>query len=150
MELSKIEKLLEKYLEGETSLEEEKALKAYFSSGNVASHLKEYRVLFGYFESERKTFANEKTFPGTARKSNRKKYYPWFGVAASIAIVVGLFLFRPQSQQSNDLGKIEDPEIALQKTKEVLNMVAQQMNQGKSGLTYLYKIEDTKNELINK
>lgn len=143
MELSKINKLLEKYLEGETSLEEEKGLKAYFSSGNVAPELKEYQVLFGYFESERQQTPMKKT-----PKTNKKKYYSWFGVAASIAIVAGLFLFKP-AQPTTDLGKIEDPQVALQKTREVLNLIAQQMNTGKEKLVYLHEIDKTKNELIN-
>jgi hypothetical protein len=143
MELSEINKLLQKYLEGETTLEEEKSLKVYFSSGDVAPELKEYQALFGYFEAEREQVPTEKT-----QVSQRRKYYSWFGVAASIAIVAGLFLFKP-AQKPADYGTIEDPQIALQKTKEVLNLISQQMNAGKANLTYLYKIENTKNELMN-
>ena len=39
MELSKIEFLVEKYLEAETSIAEEKELQLYFSAPNVAQHL---------------------------------------------------------------------------------------------------------------
>ena len=51
MELANIERLLEKYLNAETTIEQEKLLKKYFSEGNVASHLKEYESLFGYFST---------------------------------------------------------------------------------------------------
>ncbi len=36
MELNKIEEILEKYFQGETSIAEENQLKEYFSSSNVA------------------------------------------------------------------------------------------------------------------
>ena len=49
MELDRIENLLEKYFEGETSIAEEKELKVYFSSGDVAQHLEQYKAIFGYF-----------------------------------------------------------------------------------------------------
>ncbi len=49
MELAKIEKLIEKYLEAKTTLEEEKILKDYFSKDEVPSHLEEYKTLFNYF-----------------------------------------------------------------------------------------------------
>lgn len=143
MELSKIKSTLEKYLEGETTLEEEKVLKTYFSSENVAPELREYQALFGFFKTERQQIPHQKSkFP------HRKKYYSWVGVAASIAIIAGLFLFKP-AEPTPDYGSIEDPQIALQKTKEALNLISQQMNNGKANLVYLHEIENTKNELIN-
>ncbi len=42
MELANIEKLVEKYLNAETTLQEERTLKNYFIGGNVAIHLQEY------------------------------------------------------------------------------------------------------------
>ena len=41
MGLDRIEKLVEKYFEGESSIAEEKELKVYFSSTDVAQHLKQ-------------------------------------------------------------------------------------------------------------
>lgn len=49
-----IEKLLEKYYDGETSLEEERALKQFFQSGDVPEHLQSHRAQFGYFAQARK------------------------------------------------------------------------------------------------
>ena len=50
MELTNIEKLIEKYENAETSLQEEALLKDYFSSDTVAPHLYEYKALFNYFD----------------------------------------------------------------------------------------------------
>lgn len=51
MEWNKIEILLEKYFEGETSNMDEKELRNYFSSPNVLPHLEQYKPLFGYFSN---------------------------------------------------------------------------------------------------
>lgn len=49
-----IEELLEKYYEGETSLEEERALKQFFQRGDVPAHLQSHGPQFGYFVQARK------------------------------------------------------------------------------------------------
>jgi len=50
MNTEKIEKLLDKYFEGETSLEEEHRLREYFRDENVPEHLKTYREQILYAE----------------------------------------------------------------------------------------------------
>ncbi|MGN7888140.1 HEAT repeat domain-containing protein [Dyadobacter sp. 22481] len=49
-----IKKLLEKYYDGETSLEEERALKQFFQGGQVPEHLQSHAAQFGYFANARK------------------------------------------------------------------------------------------------
>lgn len=136
-----IKHLLEKYLEGTTSLAEEKELKAYFSSEEIAAELTEYEPLFNFFASER-----TKSYQPKKQSTNRNNRFTWFGIAAGIAIIIGIFLFKPTSQ--NNLGTIQDPELALQKTKEVLNFISKEMNTGKGGLVYLTEIENTKEVLL--
>ena len=53
MESVNIEKLLDKYLDATTTIAEEKALKNYFLSDNVAPHLQEYQALFGYYSTSK-------------------------------------------------------------------------------------------------
>ena len=62
MVLDKIEKLLEKYDNGETSLQEEQQLKNYFSQEVVAPHLEVYKPMFVYFlQTQKEQFT--KTIP---------------------------------------------------------------------------------------
>ena len=44
----KIENLVEKYFQAETSIAEKNELRNYFSSQNVVAHLEQYKPLFGY------------------------------------------------------------------------------------------------------
>ncbi len=144
MELSNIEKLLEKYFEGQTTISEEKELKVYFTRETVPSHLESYKDMFQYF-SEESTITATKDLKLHTRKKSR---YAWIGMAASIALIAGIFLTKTDQTNKKELGTYEDPEIALQETKKILNMVSQYMNEGKQELVYLKKFENTKNKFI--
>ncbi|NBH88444.1 hypothetical protein [Parabacteroides distasonis] len=47
-----IDELLNRYFEGETSSEEERELRAFFTSGNVPDRLAAYTPMFAYLEEE--------------------------------------------------------------------------------------------------
>ena len=70
MELDRIEKLVEKYFEAETSITEEKELKDYFASSDVAPHLEQYKRLFGYVvHAKQEQFTATLALTTTKRKS---------------------------------------------------------------------------------
>lgn len=141
MELQQIEGLLEKYLAAETSRQEEEALKVYFASEEVAPHLQEYVPLFSYFRQ-----AKEESYTGRfSFKPERKRVYSWVAVAASIVLMAGVFL---QESEVNEFGSYEDPEIAMEKTKEALDLLSEMMNTGKQDLMYLREFDNTKNKIL--
>ena len=47
-----IDELLNRYFEGETSSEEERELRAFFTSGNVPDRLAVYTPMFTYLEED--------------------------------------------------------------------------------------------------
>lgn len=49
MDINQISVLLNRYFEGETSVKEERILKTYYKSGNVAKEHEAFSELFGYF-----------------------------------------------------------------------------------------------------
>jgi len=145
MELDNIEKLLNRYDEGETSLKEEKLLREYFSNEDVPEHLMSYKLMFAFSAKQADVKFEEK-----AKTSSVKNRYAWSSIAAILIVALGIFFFNNSSRtlNDNDLGTISDEELALQKTKETLNMVSQFMNEGKSDLVYLKEFNNTKNKII--
>ena len=145
MDLKQVEELLDKYLDAATSLKEEEQLRAYFNSGEVAPHLIEYQALFGYFNRAREEqYEGKKSLPNISY--NRKVVFSWVGIAASILLVIGLFL--NQSSQTHEFGTYDDPEVALQKTKEALNFLSKNLNSGTQDLGYLQEFNNAKNEIL--
>ena len=145
MESGQIEILLEKYFNAKTSIAEEKQLKMYFSSPDVAPHLEQYRPMFGYF-AQSGTQQYEKALP----LQPRKKYTGWLSVAASAVILLGVFTFINRQPEQEDLGTFEDPEIALQETQKALTMLSENVNKGVSSMSYLEEYESSRKTIFKK
>lgn len=149
MELDRIENLLEKYFEAATSIAEEKELKNYFASSDVAQHLKQYQPIFGYA-----TQAKQEQFTATIPLITKKRSsVVWFSVAASVAVLlsVGLFTFNHYNQpKSNDLGTYDDPEVAFRETQKALALISESVNKGIGSMSYLNEYEQAKNKIFKK
>ncbi|THF49842.1 DUF3379 domain-containing protein [Flavobacterium supellecticarium] len=139
MEFNSMDRLIEKYFSGETSIAEEKELKNYFMQPDVAPHHEQYRAMFGYF-AQAKDEQFTKTVPLKPRKRN---YVAWISVAASVALLFGLFTFLNQKPQEQDLGSFENPEVAYKETQKALEMVSQNVNLGVKGMGYMKEYEKT-------
>ena len=146
MELQLIEKLLDKYFEGETGIAEEKQLKAYFGSQDVAQHLVQYRPLFGYFEQQQQTQQFDKSVP----LKPRKHYVAWLSVAASVVVMFGMFMFLNSNEPSHkeELGTYENPEVAFKETQKALNMLSKNVNVGVAGMSYINEYENQKEKIF--
>ena len=141
MELDRIEILLEKYFEGETSIAEENELKAYFSSADVAQHLEHYKAMFGYFSS-----AKEQKFEQQIPLKSKKLQVAWLSVAASVVILLGMFTFYNRNiSQSEDLGTYNDPEKAFEETQKALNLLSKNVNVGVESMQYVKEYQESKN-----
>lgn len=135
MDLRTIEILLEKYFDAETTIAEEKDLKLYFSSPDVAPHLEQYRPLFGYFlKQEEQKF--DKPLPLKAKRN----FGRWISVAASVVLLGGLLTFyNTDTSSQEDLGTFDDPEVAFRETQKALNMLSQNVNVGMGSVHYVGK-----------
>lgn len=146
MELTRIEIILEKYFQGETSISEEKELKNYFASSDVAQHLEQYKSLFGYFSK-----ATEQKFNQTIPLQSKKRNVGWLSIAASVVVLLGIstFTYLHQPESSDDLGTYESPEAAFEATQKALSLLSKKVNVGIESVSYINEFQNSK-ELIFK
>ncbi len=78
-----IDKIIDKYFEGETSLTEEKILEKYFQQASIEEKHQIYKPMFNFFSNERKETKPEE-------KKKIKPLYAWIGVVASIILLISI------------------------------------------------------------
>lgn len=134
-----IEKLLEKYDNGETTLKEEQQLRTYFSQENVAPHLESYRVMFQYFaNTQQETFKREVPLHLDSYRENKRSYiYQVIAVAAVIVIMFGVFIqFSSNDKKSFD-DLTDEQQLAFNQTKEAFGLLSSKFNEGASNVSVL-------------
>lgn len=136
MVLNSIEKLLEKYDNGETTLKEEKQLQAYFAQDEVPSHLEPYRAMFQYFNTTKQEHFT-KDVPLTPKAIGTKTYslHRWVSVAAVAVLMLTVFTQFDGKKTLDDLNSEEL--LAYNQTMEALNLVSTTFNKGATSLNAL-------------
>ncbi|MFK7796391.1 MAG: hypothetical protein AB8E82_02980 [Aureispira sp.] len=140
MDYPTIKKLVDKYWEGTTSLEEEQQLRAYFNGKQVDKRLKSVQPLFVFFKQEQeKKSQRSLRFLEVVRQRPKRM---WSLVAASVAILITAAAWLYQQQhlpqpsnlavQETSLHKdtYKDPEQAFQEAKQALMLVSKGLNKG--------------------
>ncbi|MFC4721308.1 hypothetical protein ACFO5O_03160 [Geojedonia litorea] len=129
MVLNSIEKLLEKYDNGETSIKEEQKLRDYFAGNNVAPHLESYRIMFQYFSNTKQ----EQFTKDVPLKSKKYNLYKWISVAAVAVLMLSVFTqFSGPSQKEE-----REALLAYNQTMEALSLVSSKFNQGATSFNAL-------------
>lgn len=140
MELARIEKLVEKYLNAETTLQEENSLKNYFTGGNVAPHLQEYEELFSYF-----AITKDETFDQPIRlktKSNMSKNFYRLSIAASFAIMFSVYLGYNSYQRYQAEKKFAE-------VSKGLKLLSTTWKKGENAVAGLYTYEKAVNKILD-
>ena len=97
-----IEEYITRFMEGETTNEEERAIYHFFRSEEVPEHLKVYAPMFAWYED-----GMPEEQAAVALKTSRRFHLPveiWcIGIAATIAVVVGLGTLLFWDKDNNEL-----------------------------------------------
>ena len=134
MVLNNIEKLLEKYENGETSLKEEQQLKHYFTQETVAPHLEIYKPMFAYFLVNKQ----EQFTKDVPLETKRNFNYKWISVAAVAVLMLGFYF--GTSFYGSELGTYEDPQLAFNEFSKSMEMISSKFNKGASTVSYLNEV----------
>jgi hypothetical protein len=138
MEFAKIEKLIKKYLNAETTLEEERFLKDFFKNNEVPDQLIEYKVLFNYFNLSSYEKSDRKI--NLPRKTTNLK---WLSVAAIVIFFIGVY-----SINQNNISEKEEAMQAYLETQKALNIISQNLNKGNHAIAQLQTFEETQNKIF--
>jgi len=144
MESAKIRELVEKYWEGDTTLEEEEQLRDYFSQEEAPEGLKNEAVLFRYYRTNTRFRTLDAQFDDQLvqrieRKQSRQRWLVFRPMMSAAAVVVLLLaavvLFRTEPENpapaiTTTEDTYEDPRLAYEQTKEALLLVSSLMNEG--------------------
>ncbi len=144
--------LLEKYFDGETSLEEEAQLRAYFNGEAVDDELRVYQPLFQHFAQEQgialsddfddkllqKIGANEAK---VVQMRNWPKQMLRIAAVGAVLLVAMVAIWRPQTQAqqaSIDWSKYEitDEQQAYDETLKALRLVSSKLKKGTEKATH--------------
>lgn len=145
MEYNEIRTLLNRYWEGETSLEDEDLLRSFFAENqhNLPADLQEAAPLFGYFAAEisRDLPALPETdTPQPIVVSMPRPWQHWMKYAAVLLMAAGLTYSVQQFKAKQDKDKttlafnqedtFNDPDKAYAATKKALELLAKNLNKG--------------------
>lgn len=144
MELAKIEKLLDAYFEGETTLEDEKILRNYFINENIPTHLVQYKPIFlGLDAAQKEGTQKEFTLPESRSKSKLN----WISIAAAVLILAflvgGVYWSQPKYTTEE-----KEALVAFEKSKEAMLLLSQNLNKGKEQLTLVNQFTEAKNKVF--
>jgi len=129
----RIEDLIERFFEGQTSNEEEQELYAYFANENLPEHLLSYRPVFAYFGTGMREEESNPQEKRMIRPVGKKKISIWASVAASLLILIsfGIYHFTREKEFNPYEGsyiirngvKITDPKIVNPEIEKTLYLV---------------------------
>ena len=139
MDLDKIDSLLQKYWNAETSLEEEKQLREFFAREPVPENLKETAGLFRYFETQKKLGISDSSFDSELKKKIKPagkvinfSFVQVARIAAGMLVVVAATFFVRQEIKKAYPDEPEDtytdPKVAFEETKKALMMISKSFN----------------------
>lgn len=131
MNKEEIQKLLERYLDGLTTDEEEGRLRGYFARAGqpVPAEWRVYRALFAYEQAEAAALQQQAAAPAATLRQGFQRHWLPVALAVAAAVVALLVLVMQLPQSGNNYavinGKvIHNKEIINREAEASLNMVS--------------------------
>jgi hypothetical protein len=160
MDTNRIRQLLASYFEGATTLDEERILRDYFTSGQqLEEDLISFKTQFTLLDETAVSPAESNalkakimnrilSMEATGEVKTRKMPFKRLLMAASIAVAIGLsVLLVIRTRNSNVKDTYADPQLAYQETQKTLLYISQKLNNGLEPLNNVSKINSGADQL---
>ena len=138
MASANVEKLLDRYFEGETTLQEEAQLQGYFAQGDVPPHMAPYASMFQSFAVAREEHSTKQIELPIVKRS---AVWVW-SIAASLVIALGIgsiFMF-----QNNGLTAEQEHALtAYNEAKQTMLLLSENFNKGASKMNYINTFKES-------
>lgn len=157
MDSKRIDELLARYWECETTLEEEQELQEYFNGGNVADeHLSTAPLFRFYRENKKKTVDasfEQEVFRQVKAKSGkvRSLFLNSMRIAAGIAVLmVAVYFIRTEVRKTTPqeiVDTYDDPKLAFEETKKALMMISKGFGKAEEGAKKINLLNEATEEI---
>jgi hypothetical protein len=157
MNEEELKRLIGKYYNGESTEEEESALRDFFNKGNVPAGYEAEKEIFGYYDDTAEIPEPSHDFEAqimaaidasAKKRSMRRILLPLLSAAAGLLILGGSYFFFINKASTRDT--FSDPAIAYAETVKILHHVSTQLNQGAKALEPIGKLEMVRRQSIQK
>lgn len=160
MESQRLNELLERYWNCETTLEEEQELRAYFRRGDVPEQWKDIAALFRYFDSQQEKTITDASFDQRlkeklkAQRGAKTRYlYNAMRIAAGVAVlVVATWFVRHEIRKSTSQEIVDtynDPKLAFEETKKALLMISKSFGMAEEQAKKINMFNQAQEEIQN-
>lgn len=144
MESVKIEKLLNAYFEGNTSISEERILLDYFNSEGVAEDLIQFKPLFmGLKAAKEEKSTKTIELPALKGKNNSSWGYSIAAMFIVLFGIAGFYFSQPKYTQEE-----KEALAAFEKSKETMLLLSENLNKGAERLTFVDQFEIEKDKIF--
>ncbi|MBS1951749.1 MAG: hypothetical protein JST37_12160 [Bacteroidetes bacterium] len=164
MDSKRIEQLLEKYWDAQTSLEEEEELHQYFKNNPVPEVWKETAELFRYFDHEKNKMITDINFDQAVTKQlsqrqekkviEMKSWLQIARVAAGVLVVVAavyLIGLEVRNSSTKEIADTEtDPQLAFEETKKALLMISRSFNKAQQEASKINLLNEAEQKIKSK
>ena len=149
MNEEELKKLIQKYYSGESTEEEENALRAFFRKNDVPRGYEAEKVIFGHYDDSESIPEPSHDFEAQIlaaidasekKGSIRRFIFPALSAAAGILILFGAYFFFTVKTETKDT--FTDPKIAYLETVKILHQVSSQLNHGAMALEPVGKLNE--------
>mgnify|MGYP002779764240 CR=1 FL=1 len=156
-----IEELLDKYWEGETTIAEERRLKAYFTENkNIPPHLAAYREQFALFVERQKEESLGDDFDKRMEQKLQKearvivfrpRMVQWAaGIAAGVTLfVLGFYSGNQQKAAATETQALQDEMRKLRETVVMAQLKQPSASERIKGVNFVYEMQQKSPEVID-